>query len=261
VDAEYAKCDCTSFGEVKMLKLAKQNGKEFVDLTKNLLARTYPKGGRVDSSNYNPVPFWNVGAQLVALNYQTSSEPMWLNRGKFMVNGNSGYVLKPEFMNKRGRGTFNPDAPPTGLYKKLKVTVISGHQLPKQNNDFKGNIIDPIVVVSVCGIDADTKQVKTKPYKNNGFNPIWNEDFEFSFQASQLAMLTFAIDTESGKDTIGSYSVPVETLRAGMRVVRLWDNFGRVYPLSFLVVRFVLTPFDTNPRQASFTVDINPPSV
>ena len=33
-----------------------------------------PKGTRVDSSNYMPQLFWNVGCQLVALNFQTLGE-------------------------------------------------------------------------------------------------------------------------------------------------------------------------------------------
>ena len=41
-----------------------------------MFSRIYPKGTRLDSSNYNPVPFWNVGSQLVALNYQTPG--IWL---------------------------------------------------------------------------------------------------------------------------------------------------------------------------------------
>lgn len=40
------------------------------------LSRIYPKGQRIDSSNYNPVPFWNCGSQMVALNYQTPDKPM-----------------------------------------------------------------------------------------------------------------------------------------------------------------------------------------
>ncbi len=35
------------------------------------LSRIYPKGTRVDSSNYMPQVFWNAGCQLVALNFQT----------------------------------------------------------------------------------------------------------------------------------------------------------------------------------------------
>jgi hypothetical protein len=33
-------------------------------------SRIYPKGTRVDSSNYNPCPGFAVGAHMVALNYQ-----------------------------------------------------------------------------------------------------------------------------------------------------------------------------------------------
>lgn len=35
------------------------------------LSRIYPKGTRVDSSNYMPQVFWNAGCQMVALNFQT----------------------------------------------------------------------------------------------------------------------------------------------------------------------------------------------
>jgi Phosphatidylinositol-specific phospholipase C, Y domain len=39
-----------------------------------LRSRIYPKGTRVDSSNYNPAPAWALGAQLVALNYQSKTD-------------------------------------------------------------------------------------------------------------------------------------------------------------------------------------------
>ena len=39
--------------------------------TERQLVRTYPKGVRIDSSNYNPLPMWNCGMQMVALNYQS----------------------------------------------------------------------------------------------------------------------------------------------------------------------------------------------
>lgn len=38
---------------------------------KRQMSRIYPKGGRVDSSNYMPQIFWNAGCQMVSLNYQT----------------------------------------------------------------------------------------------------------------------------------------------------------------------------------------------
>lgn len=39
--------------------------------TQVMFSRIYPKGARIDSSNYNPVPFWNAGCQMVSLNFQT----------------------------------------------------------------------------------------------------------------------------------------------------------------------------------------------
>ena len=44
------------------------------------LSRIYPKAQRMDSSNYNPIPMWNIGSQMAALNFQTGDKPMqvWL---------------------------------------------------------------------------------------------------------------------------------------------------------------------------------------
>lgn len=56
------------------------------------MSRIYPKGGRVDSSNYMPQIFWNAGCQMVALNFQTPDLAMQLNQGKFEYNGNCGWV-------------------------------------------------------------------------------------------------------------------------------------------------------------------------
>lgn len=42
-----------------------------VTLSSQHIIRVYPKGQRFDSSNYDPMPMWICGCQLVALNYQT----------------------------------------------------------------------------------------------------------------------------------------------------------------------------------------------
>lgn len=42
--------------------------------------RTYPAGTRVDSSNFNPMTDWALGAQLVALNFQTLDASLRLNQ-------------------------------------------------------------------------------------------------------------------------------------------------------------------------------------
>ncbi|GBM08691.1 1-phosphatidylinositol 4,5-bisphosphate phosphodiesterase gamma-1 [Araneus ventricosus] len=61
-------------------------------------SRVYPKGSRIDSSNYDPIKMWNAGVQMVALNYQTADRAMQLNQARFLENGKCGYVLRPKCM-------------------------------------------------------------------------------------------------------------------------------------------------------------------
>lgn len=66
--------------------------------------RTYPKGTRFDSSNYDPLQMWRCGIQLVALNFQHPDVEMHLNQGFFRQNGGCGYVLKPQIMRREDPG-------------------------------------------------------------------------------------------------------------------------------------------------------------
>lgn len=61
----------SSFNEAKAIKYAAAGAEIFSTYCQKQLARVYPKGTRLSSSNYNPLAAWSVGAQLVALNYQT----------------------------------------------------------------------------------------------------------------------------------------------------------------------------------------------
>ena len=62
----------TSFSETKIEKLLQQERQDLLlKMNSVQLSRTYPKGQRIDSSNYDPMPMWNCGCQLVALNFQT----------------------------------------------------------------------------------------------------------------------------------------------------------------------------------------------
>ena len=96
-------CEMSSFPETKAEKFmfsSLDNSQMFLWYHEVQLSRTYPKAQRVDSSNYNPLPMWNVGSQMAALNFQTGDKPMQLNNAKLMQNGGCGYVLRPEFMFK-----------------------------------------------------------------------------------------------------------------------------------------------------------------
>ena len=66
--------EMSSFDEANAVGLLKEFPVDFVRYNKRQLSRIFPKGTRLDSSNFMPQVFWNAGCQLVALNYQTLGE-------------------------------------------------------------------------------------------------------------------------------------------------------------------------------------------
>lgn len=73
---EYAPEHMFSLSENMANKMMKA-GSGMADLIKHSrthLVRTYPRGTRVNSTNYEPHRFWSAGAQLVAMNWQTFGE-------------------------------------------------------------------------------------------------------------------------------------------------------------------------------------------
>lgn len=103
--------------ESKIEKLIKSNPDAVVQFNQRKMTRIYPKGVRVDSSNYDPGPMWSHGCNLVALNYQTHDLPMWLNHARFMINKRCGYILKPEYLRKLPDPITNPPAVQTVTFR------------------------------------------------------------------------------------------------------------------------------------------------
>jgi phosphatidylinositol phospholipase C, delta len=54
---------------------------DLIKHTQTHLVRTYPKGTRLKSTNYIPHRYWAAGAQLVAINWQTSGKILRLSSG------------------------------------------------------------------------------------------------------------------------------------------------------------------------------------
>lgn len=77
--------EMASFAESKMESIARNEPRQMLAYCKDHLARIYPAGTRFASSNYSPYYAWGMGSQLVALNYQTLSEPMFMNYALFFV--------------------------------------------------------------------------------------------------------------------------------------------------------------------------------
>lgn len=232
----------SSFGESKFLALGESEGNLFVKHNAKFLSRTYPGGIRVDSSNYNPQDAWNLGCQIVALNYQTDGQMMDLYRGKFSDNGNCGYLLKPSFM--RDENTkFDPkaDAPVEGVNETIvTIQLISGRQLPKPRKSKKNGVVDPYVQIETSGLpcDSDDKIFSSKVIHNNGFNPVWNEKVEFRVNVPELVLLRFTVfDSDLGTDDfLAQFSAPLTCLKQGYRHVRLLSKQGNEIPNASLFV-------------------------
>ncbi|KAL7842977.1 hypothetical protein AOLI_G00244890 [Acnodon oligacanthus] len=190
------------------------------------LLRVYPSNYRVDSSNFNPQPFWNAGCHLVALNYQTEGRMLQLNRAKFATNGNCGYVLKPKCMWK---GAFNPvltDPLPGHRKTQLVLKIISGQQLPKPKDSMlgdRGEIIDPFVEVEIIGLPVDCNKEQTRVVDDNGFNPMWEETLVFTLLMPKIALVRFMVWDHDpiGRDFIGQRTIAFTSMMPGYRHVYL----------------------------------------
>ena len=68
---EYAPVHMFSLSENAANKMLKFGMMDLIKHTRTHMVRTYPKGMRVSSTNYEPHRFWCAGAQLVAMNWQT----------------------------------------------------------------------------------------------------------------------------------------------------------------------------------------------
>uniref|UniRef100_A0A669EDU0 Phosphoinositide phospholipase C n=1 Tax=Oreochromis niloticus TaxID=8128 RepID=A0A669EDU0_ORENI len=216
----------SSLSETKAHQVMQQKASSFIQFNQRQLSRIYPSSYRVDSSNFNPQPFWNAGCQLVALNYQSEGRVLQLNRAKFYSNGNCGYILKPAFMCE---GAFNPnveDPMPGQMKKQLVLKVISGQQLPKPKDSMlgdRGEIIDPFVEVEIIGLPVDCCKEQTRVVDDNGFNPMWEETLVFMVHMPELALVRFLVWDHDpiGQDFIGQRTIAFNSMMPGYRHVYL----------------------------------------
>lgn len=240
----------SSFSEAATAKLIAAGADKWVKYNQRQMSRIYPGGQRVDSSNYDPVPSWNVGSQIVALNSQTASAPMQLNDGRFRANGGCGYILKPDFL-RETKTTFNPLGA-NGAPETVTVTVVSAQQLPKPGGAHKGEVIDPYVKLYMYGVPLDCKgPLHTSVIDDNGFNPVWQASFEFKVCVPDLALLYFVVMDKDidADDFIAQTAIPLNSLRPGFRTLKLFSAHGTSdgeFQHCSLFCRFEGSYFDTD---------------
>ncbi|XP_049990300.1 1-phosphatidylinositol 4,5-bisphosphate phosphodiesterase beta-2 isoform X1 [Alexandromys fortis] len=224
----------SSFTELKAYELLSKASMQFVDYNKRQMSRVYPKGTRMDSSNYMPQMFWNAGCQMVALNFQTMDLPMQQNMALFEFNGQSGYLLKHEFMRRLDK-QFNPfsvDRIDVVVATTLSITVISGQFLSERS-------VRTYVEVEIFGLPGDPKRryrTKLSP-TTNSINPVWKEE-PFVFEKillPELASLRIAV-MEEGNRFLGHRIIPINALRSGYHhlCLRSESNMPLTMPALFV---------------------------
>ncbi|KAF5377772.1 hypothetical protein D9757_008113 [Collybiopsis confluens] len=239
---------------------------DLVRHTQTNLIRVYPKGTRLDSSNYEPHLYWAAGAQVVAINWQTFDLGFMINYAMFQRNARAGYVLKPPALRPGNEHLFQKR---TKHY--LDLTVMSYSEetmelLKDKSGQEIESIVDPLVEVSlhipiwshspfvaneaeVEGAEyspptnttssrpttARTVSISTGSVKNNGFNPVWQEELCIPFDCvgdmMDLIFVKFSIKQEKRKakdededGPIAVYCCSLGSLERGFRYLPLHDS-------------------------------------
>uniref|UniRef100_A0A671T6E5 Phosphoinositide phospholipase C n=1 Tax=Sinocyclocheilus anshuiensis TaxID=1608454 RepID=A0A671T6E5_9TELE len=210
----------SSFNESVGLGYLKTNAIEFVNYNKRQMSRIYPKGGRVDSSNYMPQIFWNAGCQMVSLNFQTPGT----------AGFNCGYKLR----------ICSHDFDYYFAYPmNLLILVFSGQFLSDKK-------IGTYVEVDMYGLPTDTirKEFRTRMVMNNGLNPYYNEE-PFVFRKlilPDLAVLRIAVYDDNNK-LIGQRILPLDGLQAGYRHISLRNEGNKPLSLPTVFCNIVLKTY------------------
>ncbi|XP_065868040.1 phosphoinositide phospholipase C 2-like [Euphorbia lathyris] len=231
-----------SLSEAQLEDAAEDHGKEIVRFTQRNILRVYPKGTRIDSSNYNPLIAWMHGAQMVAFNMQGHGKSLWLMHGMFKANGGCGYVKKPSFLLESGSQgeVFDPRAElPVKTTLKVKVYMGEGWRSEFSSFDVFSSP-DFYVRVRIAGVPADIAAKKTETVTNN-WTPVWNEEFEFPLTVPELAVLCVEVNEYdmSEKDDFGGQTcLPVWELRRGIRALKFHDCEGMKYNSVKILMKF-----------------------
>ncbi|KAB8339283.1 hypothetical protein FH972_022216 [Carpinus fangiana] len=213
------------------------------------LMRVYPRGSRIESSNFDPIRFWRRGVQMVATNWQTHDLGTQINDAMFAVGSDrTGYVLKPEGLRPGPHGS--PPRPLTKKRVKFSIDIISARRLPRPGDLSEKSEMSPYVEVEVlmaddpeegqatgaggsdasahngkAGIGAPLKK-RTKINPGNGFDPIWYQPLEFSLDTllPDLVFLRFSVfnsvdgvHTSNAKEPLATFTAKLCTLPQGFR--------------------------------------------
>ncbi|KAF2646342.1 PLC-like phosphodiesterase [Massarina eburnea CBS 473.64] len=208
------------------------------------LMRVFPKGTRISSRNLLPVPFWGLGAQICALNWQTFGASIQLNEALFA--GSGGYVLKPAPLRLGGTGNLN-----TGRRKKLRLHVAGATDVPLPKN--RDDEIKPYLTCTLVhpndlnNMPPKRKTAPYKPHKVTSFlhkdnppatDPLWKEVLEWEYDDNELVFLRLMIKSDDAFARNPMFAVAAIRLlyvAPGWNFIRMLDLGGHETTCTLLV--------------------------
>ncbi|XP_014503861.1 phosphoinositide phospholipase C 2 [Vigna radiata var. radiata] len=230
-----------SLSEQELEDIAKNHGTDIVRFTQRNLLRIYPKGTRLDSSNYDPMIGWMHGAQMVAFNMQGGRHYLRYMEGMFRANGGCGYVKKPNIL-LNVNDIFDPKAF-RPVQTTLQVLVYMGDGWRSDFSPTHFDFYSPPdfrVQIGIHGVPADRDMKYTRTIEDD-WVPVWNEEFSFPLSTPELALLYIKVverDFSGSGDFGGQTCLPVSQLRQGIRAVRLRNRKGELYKSVRLLIQF-----------------------
>ncbi|KAI2623046.1 PLC-like phosphodiesterase [Hypomontagnella submonticulosa] len=209
------------------------------------LMRVFPKGTRISSKNLKQVPFWGIGAQICAMNWQTFNASMQINEALF--SGTDGYVLKPRALRAGGSMSLN-----SGRTKKLVLRIAGASDVPFPEG-LDADDMRPYVTCTLVHTDeleGNHPKRKTDPYKQHrlGFlhkgenppptDPIWDQTLEWEYEDNELVFLRILIKSDVSFAENPVFAVAAVRLLyvvPGWSFIRMLDLKGRETKCSLLV--------------------------
>ncbi|ORX33745.1 PLC-like phosphodiesterase [Kockovaella imperatae] len=231
---DYAKHHQFSLSDRTGGKVAKEHQVDWIKHNFTHLSRVYPRPARVTSGNYDPIPFWIAGCQLVALNWQTIDEGTILNHGLF--NDTLGYVLKPIALRQKV-------SEPLQRYR-LRVHLVSAQRLPPSS--------DIEVVISLIPAqknEPDPPDRSTCTISGPTLNPHWNEVFSWDLNSTEstldLSFLHIKVNAQQSRSGIrdgllAQWIRPLGRTPRGYHHLPLYDGLFSKYVFATLFVRIDL---------------------
>ncbi|KEQ72781.1 PLC-like phosphodiesterase [Aureobasidium namibiae CBS 147.97] len=229
-----------SLSESKINEVHKRDHSALFRHNKRFMMRVYPKGIRVSSSNLDPAPFWRMGAQIVALNWQYINAATMLNQAMFHATG--GWVLKPEGYRSFHRAQSQITALDRGRLD-LTIELLAGQDIGPADKKLHLYVRSELHIEDMEEINGgslpeggSTKEGQIKAVTELGTagrSPDFGRQllqFKVDGVAEELTFVRFKVmddDTFSRDNLVAWACFRLSRLQAGIRKIRLYDCEGQ----------------------------------